>query len=150
MSKYIPLLLLLCALSACGNDPLPKPDLLNHPTSEWPARTKAMSTEELFYVYRYNLTLKPPYDSSFADYLGLRGKEAVLLWIESLEKEQEPIIDQPYLFSPIIQQANYRGGYDLCADSETLNRAAAAMVRPGRARSIGESLPLIRESCVKA
>lgn len=127
---------------------LPKPELLNHPQSEWPVRTKAMSTRALFDVYRYYLSLKPPYDSSFADYLGARGKEAVLIWIESLEKGQSPLIDRTYLFGPIIQMAYFKGGYDLCADPETLNRAATALIRPQVARSMRESMPMIRSVCV--
>ncbi len=135
-------------IAGCGQDAFPKPELLNHPQSEWPARTKTMTSKQLFDVYRYYLSLKPPYDSSFADYLGLRGKEAVILWVESLEKGQSPPIDRPYLYGPIIQMAYYKGGYDLCADPKMLNRAATALIRPQVARSIQESTPLIQSQCV--
>ncbi len=136
-------------LTGCGKEPLPKPELLNHPQSEWAASTKAMTTKELFDVYQYHQSLKPPYDSSFADYLGVRGKSAVKEWVAGLESGQHPQLTAPYRFGAIIQQAYYKGGYDLCADKELLNRAATALIRPKIARSLQESLPLIQSVCVK-
>ncbi len=140
--------LALMLLAACGGDPLPKPELLDYPQSQWPQRAQSMSTDELFYVYRYHLSLKPPYDTSFADILGTKGRESVLAWIADLESDNEPGIDEPYLFGPIIEQAFRRGGYDLCADPETLNRAARALIRPRVARTTAESLALLRQQCV--
>jgi predicted small lipoprotein YifL len=142
-------LLFLCSLTACGDTPLAEPELLKYPKSEWPERTQSMTTQDLFYVYRYHLSLKPPYDSSFAEYLGKRGKQAILVWIEGLESDQKPRIDRPYLFGPIVQQAYYRGGYDMCADNDTLNRAGRALIRPQVARDIKEAISLLRSSCVK-
>jgi hypothetical protein len=146
--KIAALFAMLCTLASCGGDPLPKPELLNHPQSEWTERTKAMSTKDLYHVYRYYQSLKPPYDSSFADYLGVRGKAAIKEWIFDLESGNEPQISQPYRFGEIIQQSYYKGGYDLCSDPPTFDAAVNALLPMGVTSTRRGAAQLIRKECV--
>ncbi len=122
-------LTLIFLLASCGGDPLPKPDLLNHPESEWPSRTDQMSTKELYYVYRYQASLKPPYIMDFAGIVGSRGREAIDIWLDDIEARSRPNMGYHQFMHPIVSAAAEFGRYDLCGDQPQLTRASQLLAQ---------------------
>lgn len=137
-------------LAACSDSPLPKPAIVDQPEEQWPEIAKSMSSRELLDVYRYHLSLKPPHDTGFARIAGVRGKELITLWIDDLADKKKPLIDDPWTYGPLISDAYRQGGYDLCADSETLDKAANAFIENRLARTGDDAKALIGKQCAMA
>ena len=147
MKATLRLALCLLLLTSCSDAPLPKPEIADQPEARWAETAKAMSTRELLDVYRYYLSLKPPQDTGFAKIAGVRGKELILLWVDDLVNHKKPLIDNPWTYGPLISEAYRQGGYDLCADVQTLDKAADAFVRNQLARSNDDAKMLIMKQC---
>jgi hypothetical protein len=147
--RFAPLFAAL-SLAACADPPLPRPELLNHPEAEWPQRTQQMSTRELYDVYRYYLSLKPPFDTSFSRYIGARGKAAVQLWVDDLDAGRKPKIDRTWTFGPLLQAALIHGNYDLCKDAPLYARATVTSVKRGIAQSGNSAMKLLNNDCETA
>ncbi len=137
-------------LFGCGDDPLPQPALLNHPEEQWPVRTEKMTTREIFEVYRYYRSLKPPRATVGAELLGARGKEALLVWAESVERNEQPLMTETMYFERLVIEAAWKGGYDLCADAPMMERAAKLMAKEAMARSNADALSYVKRQCAKA
>ena len=116
-------------LASCGGDPLPKPDIENYPESEWLSRSATMSTQELYDVYRYHASLKPPYYTGFANILGSRGRDSINIWLNDIEAGGRPDMSRFLFVEPIVEATLRFGGYDLCKDQPQLTRASRLLTR---------------------
>jgi len=118
------LMLLALSLSGCGNEE--QDPFFSQPREEWSETAKTLPTKEVYRLYKVMLDRPPPPDTSLAAALGAKGRAAVIVWIEDVEKTGDVV--NTWEFRPILNEVRQQTGYSICDDETIHARAVDALV----------------------